>query len=124
MLVPTIAREDALKHIFHFHRLADFSAINRESGCLELGRTSDDRWVAGKSEAFTRHEHGHIHFAIAIFVMVKRDGIRAGVNAGKGDTCGGSCGHAAAEAFGILATVGEEFRVGRDTNQDIALSAA
>ncbi len=124
MLVPTIAREYALKHIFHFHRLADFNAIYRKGGCFKLRWASDNRRVARKSEAFTRHEHGHIHFAVAVFIMVKRDGVSAGINASKGHICRGSCGYAAAEAFGILATVGEEFRVGGDTNQDIALSAA
>jgi len=104
--------------------LADFNAVYRKRGCPELGRTSDNRGIAGKSETFTRNEHGHIHFAVAIFIMVKCDGVGAGGNAAKGNTGGRSCRHAGAETFGILTTVGEEFRVGRYTNENIALRAA
>ena len=56
--------------------------------------------------------------------MVKGDGIGAWIDAGKGNGCGRSGRHAVTEAFGILATVREEFRVGGDANQDVALCAA
>ena len=114
----------ALKHVFHLHRLADFGAIYGKSSCLELGRTSDDSRIARKAEAFTRHENGHVHFTIGVFIMMKGDSVGARIDACKRNAGGGARRHAAAIAFRIFATVGEIFWIGRHADEDIALCAA
>ena len=113
-----------LKHVFHFYALADFSTINRESSRFELWRTGNDGRVARKAKAFAWQENGHVHFAIAVLVMEQRDGIGPLRDASKADIARITRGDFGTEAFGVFATIGEEFWIGGDTDEHIAFHAA
>ena len=119
-----MSEQNALEHIFHFNALADFGSVNRKSCGFEFRRSSDDRGVTRKTEAFFWNEYGHIHFAIAIFVMEQGYGISALSKAAKGNRRRIARGHIGAKAFGVFTAVGEKARICGYADEDITLHIA